>query len=131
MSQSRSPEELLPLTPLSIAILLALAEEPRHGYGIIKALDADTDGRLVPAAGTLYAALQRMVDDALIEETAVLDESGGDARRRYYALTAFGRQVATAELRRLDRLLSLAGARRLAPDLGLAAELRVAGERSR
>ena len=120
MARSRSPAELLPLTPLSIAILLALADGPRHGYGIIKALEADTEGAIVPAAGTLYAALQRMVDDGSIEETAPGGDDGGDKRRRYYAITPFGREVARAELRRLGRLLSLGSARRLAPGLRLA-----------
>ena len=120
MPNPTSPDQLLPLTPLSIAILLALADEPRHGYGIIKALETDTDGAIVPAAGTLYAALQRMADDELIEETGALDAGSGDKRRRYYALTSFGREVARAELRRLGRLLSLGSARRLAPGLRLA-----------
>jgi DNA-binding PadR family transcriptional regulator len=114
-----SPEELLPLTPLSISLLLVLADGPLHGYGIIQALEAETDGRIVPGAGTLYAALQRLADDRMIAEAPAPDE-GGDQRRRYYALTAFGREVARAELQRLARLIELADAKRLLPGLRLA-----------
>lgn len=120
MARSRAPDELLPLTPLSISILLALADGALHGYGIIKAIESDTDGRIVPAAGTLYAALQRLTDDELIEETSGRKAPDADQRRRYYALTSFGREVARAELRRLEQLLSLSGARRLSPGLRLA-----------
>ena len=116
---SSSAAELLPLTPLSIAILLALADEPRHGYAIIKALEAETDGRIVPGAGTLYAALQRMVDDGLIAERSRVLPEGEDQRRRYYSLTSFGRDVARAELMRLARLIGSDSARRLLPDLRL------------
>jgi DNA-binding PadR family transcriptional regulator len=115
--RSRSPDELLPLTPLSIAILLVLADGPLHGYGLIKALELETEGRIVPAAGTLYAALQRMVDEQLIEEADAPDTPEAGQRRRYYALTDFGRDVARAELRRLSRLLALGSAKRLAPGL--------------
>jgi DNA-binding PadR family transcriptional regulator len=109
----------LPLTPLSLAVLLVLADEPRHGYAIIKALEAETEGRIVPGAGTLYAALQRMVDDGLITERSRSLADGDDQRRRYYSLTAFGRDVARAELLRLARLMSSGSARRLVPDLRL------------
>ena len=109
----------LPLTPLSLAVLLVLADEPRHGYAIIKALEAETEGRIVPGAGTLYAALQRMVDDGLITERSRALADGDDQRRRYYSLTAFGRDVARAELLRLARLMSTDSARRLLPDIRL------------
>lgn len=117
MPRPQSPDELLPLTPLSIAILLVLADGPLHGYGLIKALEVETDGRIVPAAGTLYAALERMVAERLIEETTAPPALEADQRRRYYALTAFGRDVARAELRRLSALLALGSAKRLAPGL--------------
>jgi DNA-binding PadR family transcriptional regulator len=115
--RARTPDDALPLSPLSLAILIVLAEGARHGYAIIKALEVETEGRIVPGAGTLYAALQRMTDDALIAETAGGGDTPDDARRRYYALTPFGRDVARAELRRLERMLALRGARRLLPTL--------------
>jgi DNA-binding PadR family transcriptional regulator len=114
-----SPAELLPLTPLSVAILLALVDEARHGYGIIKTLERETEGRIVPGAGTLYAALQRMVDDGLIVETSGGQTDGDDQRRRYYGLTAFGRDVIRAELLRLARLIGGDSAKKLLPDLRL------------
>lgn len=117
MPRQRSADDLLPLTPLSIAILLVLADGPLHGYGLIKALEVETEGRIVPAAGTLYAALERMVGEQLIAETPAPATPDADQRRRYYALTAFGRDVARAELRRLDALLALGSAKRLAPGL--------------
>ena len=114
-------ERLLPLTPLSTAILLGLAEGARHGYAIMKEVERQTDGRLAPGAGSLYAALQRLQDDGLIAEApAGADPDTADARRRYYALTAFGRQVARAELLRMARVIQLAHERRLAPELRLA-----------
>lgn len=115
----RTAADLLPLTPLSIAILLVVVDEPRHGYGIIKALEQETDRRIVPGAGTLYAALQRMVDDGLIVESSKALGADEDQRRRYYAITAFGRDVARAELLRMARLMGGDGARALLPDLRL------------
>lgn len=112
------PASFLPLTPLSLGVLLALAEGPRHGYALLKALDRQSDGRLTPGTGTLYAALQRMIDERLLEEAE--RPPGEDARRRYYAVTALGRSVARAELRRLADLMEAAGARVLLPDLRVA-----------
>jgi DNA-binding PadR family transcriptional regulator len=114
-------ERLLPLTPLSTAILLGLAEGARHGYAIMKEVERQTDGRLTPGAGSLYAALQRLQDDGLIAEAPAAD--GGEPagpRRRYYLLTAFGRSVASAELLRMARVIQIGYDRRLAPELRLA-----------
>ncbi|HKG95462.1 MAG TPA: PadR family transcriptional regulator [Gemmatimonadaceae bacterium] len=112
------PESLLPLTPLSFHVLVALGDAERHGYGIIKEIEARSDGRIRPGAGTLYAAVQRLQDDGVIEEC---DGPAGareaDARRRYYRLTAFGRRVARAEALRLARLLDVARAKAIAPEL--------------
>lgn len=119
MKRTRSASELLPLTPLSIAILLSLEEESRHGYGIIKALEQDTGGRIAPGAGTLYAALQRMVDDGLIAESTKEAPPNDDQRRRYYGITPFGRDVARAELMRLAQLIGGVSARRLLPNVRL------------
>ena len=114
-------ERLLPLTPLSLAILLGLAEGARHGYAIMKEVERQTEGRLTPGAGSLYAALQRLQDDGLIADAAPgPDADPGDARRRYYVLTERGRDVARADLLRMARVLQLAHERRLAPELRLA-----------
>lgn len=111
-------DPLLPLTPLSLAILLGLADEDRHGYGLLKAIERESDGRIRPGTGTLYAALQRLSDERLIAEKAA--PAGDDPRRRYYGITARGREVARAELLRLRRLLDVAEEKKLARGVRLA-----------
>lgn len=103
-----APEERLPLTPLSFQILVSLADGPRHGYGIIKEIEASTGAPFRSSTGTLYLAIERLEKEDLIEE-----EPSGDARRRYYRLTAFGRDVAEAETRRLATLLGIARGKKL------------------
>jgi DNA-binding PadR family transcriptional regulator len=98
----------LPLTPLSHAILLALADGDRHGYGIIKEVERQTDRALSPGTGTLYAALHRMADEGLIQESDRLPEPHEDQRRKYYRLTPAGRALVRAETLRLARLVALA-----------------------
>ena len=108
------PTALLPLTPLSFHILLALADQHRHGYAIIKDVEHRSEGILRPGTGTLYAAIQRLLDDGLIEESDDRpDPPEDDARRRYYVLTGLGRRVAQAEARRMDHLVALAREARL------------------
>ena len=110
------PEQMLPLTPLSFHILLALADADRHGYGIIKEVRERTNGEMSPGAGTLYAAVQRMLDEGLIAESGERPEVGDDGRRRYYRLTELGRQVARAEALRLARLIRIAADKNLIPE---------------
>src|SRR5215469_18481915 len=101
-SDSPSPESLLPLPPATFHILMALAEEDRHGYAIIQDVEARTDGELKLSAGTLYRSIQRMLEQGLIIEPRErpLPELD-DERRRYYRITDFGRAVAEAESRRM------------------------------
>ena len=113
------PSQLLPLTPLSLAILLALADGDLHGYAIMKQVEGQTEGQLNVGAGSLYAALQRMRDDALITESPDAPPAGADARRRYYRLTPFGREVARQETLRMARVLAVAREKRIAPEAGL------------
>ena len=105
------PDSFLPLPPATFHILMALAEEQRHGYAIIQQVAARTDGELVLSAGTLYRSIQRMLEQGLIVET---DERPApeldDERRRYYAITMLGESVARAETRRLAQLVKLARA---------------------
>lgn len=103
---NRSPEDLLPLTHIVYHVLLSLAAAPRHGYGIIKDVATRTRGSVEIEAGTLYAAIRRMREDGLIEEVSGLE--GSDSRRRYYAVTDFGRSTALAESQRLEAMLKLA-----------------------
>jgi len=99
---------LLPLTPLSHAVLLALADRDLHGYALVQEVVRQTSGALEPGTGTLYAALQRMQADGLIADSETLPRADEDQRRKYYRITAFGRDVARAEVRRLARVLEVA-----------------------
>jgi DNA-binding PadR family transcriptional regulator len=101
---TRSPDDLLPLTPAMFHVLLCLAEGDRHGYRILKVVAERTAGRVVLSTGTLYGIIKRLIDDGLAVEVA----ADGD-RRRAYRLTPFGRRVAAAEAARLEALV--AGAR--------------------
>jgi DNA-binding PadR family transcriptional regulator len=100
------------LSPLSAAILFALARGASHGYAIIKEIEDLTDGEMQPNTGSTYLALHRLLEDGLISETAV---SGGDSRRRYYVLTGAGRDTAKMEARRLALLVRAAVATKLIP----------------
>jgi DNA-binding PadR family transcriptional regulator len=112
----RQPADLLPLSEPVFAILLALNEEPRHGYGILLDVERRTGTRL--GTGTLYTAVQRLLVEQVLEECDPPErETSTDERRRYYRLTPFGRRVATAEAERLDRLVALAREHRLLPRL--------------
>jgi DNA-binding PadR family transcriptional regulator len=117
MKRSRSDiQELLPLTHLSLLILLVLHEEPRHGYAIIQAVQARLGNGLSPVTGTFYSALKRMRREGLVEEIDPPVEAGrDDPRRRYYRPTPFGRDVLATEVRRLAALVEVARALRLVP----------------
>ncbi len=105
-------DDALPITPISLAVLLALAEGDQHGYALMKEIDRHSEGRLRPGTGTLYAALQRMLEEGWVELSS-RRRAKEDARRRYYRITRLGREVARAELARLARLVDM-GERRLA-----------------
>ncbi len=112
MSSNR-PEDFLPLSAQEFQILLSLADEERHGYGIMQEVEARTGGELRLGPGTLYGAIKRMRGPGLIEEAGEREE--GDERRRYYRLTALGRAVAVAEVGRLQALVEEARVKRLLP----------------
>jgi DNA-binding PadR family transcriptional regulator len=111
-----NPESLLPLPPATFHILLALADQDRHGYAIMNEVASRTNGELKLSAGTLYRSVQRMLEQGLITEprTRPAPEMD-DERRRYYRITPFGRSVARAEAQRLARLVRLARASGLVP----------------
>ena len=99
----RDPRTLLPLTPLAFQVLLALADQARHGYDIIREVDARTDGIIRLRSGSLYTLLQRLLDEDLIVESHDRpDPDEDDERRRYYNVTDLGRKVLAAEARRLE-----------------------------
>jgi DNA-binding PadR family transcriptional regulator len=109
----RSSESALPLTPIAFEILLALADEDRHGYAILVAVEARLKGRLPLRTGTLYRALARLVEDGFIEE--VEGTPTEDSRRRVYRMTKRGRLIARAETERLADQVAAARSRKLAP----------------
>src|SRR5258707_13171329 len=114
MARSRTPEDLLPLTPPVFHILLALSDGERHGYAIMRQVAADTDGRIQLGQGTLYGCLKRMLAAKLIEESDERpDPELDDERRRYYRITNFGERTVRAEAQRLAASVSAARARRL------------------
>jgi DNA-binding PadR family transcriptional regulator len=110
------PDALLPLPAATFHILMALAEEDRHGYAIIQDVAARTGGELKLSAGTLYRSIQRMLEQGLISETRERPAPEfDDERRRYYRITPFGTKVARAEAQRLTQLVKLARASGFAP----------------
>ena len=114
MGKAVEPRDLLPLTPAVLHILLAVADEERHGYGIMREVEARTGGRTRLGPGTLYGSIKRMLADGLIEESDERpDPEMDDQRRRYYRITDFGRRVAGAEAERLSGLVETARARKL------------------
>jgi DNA-binding PadR family transcriptional regulator len=117
MSDDRpSPDSLLPLPQATLYILMALAEEDRHGYAIIQNVAARTRGEVRLGAGPLYRSIQRMLEQGLIEETRERPApEEDDERRRYYRITPFGTAVARAEARRLQALVKLARASGFVP----------------
>ena len=115
--RTRDLAEHLPLTEAVFEVLLALTEGERHGYAILKAVAERTDGRLTLHPGTLYRALNRMLEQGLIEEIDERpDSQSNDERRRYYRITRLGRGVATAEARRLADQVAAARSRNLMSD---------------
>jgi DNA-binding PadR family transcriptional regulator len=110
-------ETLLPLPSATFHILMAVADEDRHGYAIIQDISLRTDGELKMSAGTLYRSIQRMQEQGLITETRERPApEDDDERRRYYRITPFGLAVARAEARRLSQMIKLARARGIAPE---------------
>src|ERR1700760_795211 len=94
--------ELDPLPSAAFHILLSLAGEDLHGYGIMRQVAEQTGGRVRLGPGTLYSSIQSLLEEGLIEELdARVDEKSGDERRRYYRLTGSGRQIARTEANRL------------------------------
>jgi DNA-binding PadR family transcriptional regulator len=114
------PDEIAALLPLQAAtfhILVALADDDRHGYAIIQDVAARTSGAIKLSPGTLYRSIQRMLEDGLIVETSQRPAAKfDDERRRYYRLTRLGAAVAKAEASRLMDLVRMARARGLAPE---------------
>jgi DNA-binding PadR family transcriptional regulator len=105
-ASSRDPNDLLPLTPAMFHVLVALADEDRHGYAIIKDVSARTGGAVELGTGTLYGIIKRLLADGLVIEPKLRPPAGqDDERRRYYRLTPFGKRVIQAETERLEAMV--------------------------
>jgi DNA-binding PadR family transcriptional regulator len=104
-----------PLTPAVLHILISLADGEKHGYAIMKNVEAQTNGGIKMGPGTLYGSVKRMLAAGLIEETEERpDPELDDERRRYYRLTAVGRKVAAAETQRLSQAVKIARQKHIA-----------------
>jgi DNA-binding PadR family transcriptional regulator len=94
-------DRYLPLAPATLHILLSLAEEPMHGYGIKQEVLRQSDGRYHLGPGTLYDNLQRLMKQRMVEEVAAPRQEP-NSRRRYYRLSSLGRGVLAQEIARLE-----------------------------
>ena len=110
----KSSDSLLPLTPISFEVLLALMDGELHGYAILQAVETRLAGKLPLRTGTMYRALARLLDEGLIERSGGAQDQ--DPRRRNYRITAHGRSTAKAEARRLADQVDAARAHRLLPE---------------
>ena len=111
------PQSLIPLNPRDYLILFTLVSEDRHGYGIVKRVEADSGGQVSLDPANLYRAIKRLIRTGLVEEAdeRPAPESGGQ-RRRYYSITDFGREVVALEAARLARLADAARVEKLIPE---------------
>lgn len=103
-----------PLPSAAFQILLSLSDDQLHGYGIMRQVEEQTNGRVRLGPGTLYSSIQALVEEGLIEEVDRSQETpGGVERRRYYRLTSSGRKLARSEAERLADLLRVARAKKI------------------
>ncbi len=103
--QDHSPK----ISPPKFHVMVALADEDRHGYAIMKEVSERTGGRVQLTASTLYGIIKRLLDDGwIVETTGRVALAGDDPRRRYYRLTPRGRTEAQTEADRMAQVLKLA-----------------------
>jgi DNA-binding PadR family transcriptional regulator len=106
--------KLDPLPSAAFQILLSLAEEDLHGYGIMRQVVEQTDGRVRLGPGTLYSSIQTLLEEQFIEEVDLREDASlGHERRRYYRLTSAGRKLARTEAERLADLLRVARSKKI------------------
>ncbi len=97
-----------PLSEPVLLILMSLAQEPRHGYALLKDIEALSDGRVRLSTGTLYGAIVRMLESQWIER---FDQPDKSREKQAYQVTNAGRRRLLAELERMRRLTRLGAAR--------------------
>jgi DNA-binding PadR family transcriptional regulator len=106
--------KLDPLPSAAFQILLSLAQDDLHGYGIMRQVAEQTDGRMRLGPGTLYSSIQSLLEEKFIEELDPREDMKlGEERRRYYRLTSAGRKLARSEADRLAGLLRVARSRKI------------------
>lgn len=108
----------LPMAPAALHVLLALAAEPLHGYGIMREIARQSDGKYRIGPGTLYDNLRKLMNDGLVEESSRGasnrtrgEAAGGERAKRFYRLTGLGRGVLAGEVTRLQSVVREAQAR--------------------
>jgi DNA-binding PadR family transcriptional regulator len=106
---SFDPMPALPLSETTFLILISLEGEPKHGYAIMKDVEAFSHGRVALSTGTLYGAIKRLLGGEWIRRTELPDEGIDGRRRKYYTLTDRGRRILKAETSRLRELVAIAG----------------------
>jgi DNA-binding PadR family transcriptional regulator len=104
--------KLDPLPSAAFQILLALSIEDLHGYAIMRQVEEQTGGRVRLGPGTLYSSIQTLLEEKLIEEVGLHEDTPSE-RRRYYRLTSAGRKVARSEADRMADVLRVARARKI------------------
>jgi len=106
--------KLDPLPSVAFQILLGLADSPLHGYGILRQVKDQTEGRIRLGPATLYGSIQTLLEAGLIEDVGVPDgDESGKERRRYYGITGAGRKIAREEAERLAGVLRFARAKKI------------------
>ena len=119
MSDSRDPRDKLPLRPIEFEILLVLVGGDSHGYAIIQEAQERWPGNGPRETGTLYRALRRLAKAGMVVPSDRRPTAGAhDERRRYFAITPFGKSVAAAEARRLEAQVNVARNRELLSGAG-------------
>ena len=109
------PRVHLPLKPVDLELLLALAADERHGYGLVQAVAEHTNGLVILDPGNLYRVIKRLLADGLVAEAGQRETADARGeRRRYYRITPLGGRVLAAELERLHSLVNAASTRQLA-----------------
>ncbi|MBU2610799.1 MAG: helix-turn-helix transcriptional regulator [Chloroflexi bacterium] len=99
----------LPLREPTLYILLSLSPGPKHGYAIMKEVEILSESRLLLSTGTLYGAIQRLLNDGWIRRVEDPLPNSTDRERKAYALTEQGRRLLSAEIERLRKMVSVAG----------------------
>ncbi len=108
------PQQHLPLKPVDLEILLALAETDQHGYGLVQAVAEHTNQLIVLDPGNLYRVIKRLLESGLVAESGSRPAGDAGERRRYYKLTPLGERVLSAELDRLRRFVNASATRAVA-----------------